>query len=262
MSMSAQIERGSRAETVGRVLDRLGTPVWLVNPSAATIRVATRTLEDRPLEGSAVIARYEALRGIRDRFEIATELAELTAEGLELIVFDEPPEASLVVGTDAYYTLVPTDDELLAVRDTTASVRTYADGLRRTGEEFPLRTPPLATVRETMTEAFGPAFREEFDATLAAVERRDDTVELSNLLLVLGARHGVLLYDLSRWGEDAGVASRATFSRHKTRLEDRGLLDTENAPTEFGRPRQRLVPGSDAVRDAAPAALVDLLADD
>ena len=50
----------------------------------------------------------------------------------------------------------------------------------------------------------------------------------------------MLLYDISRWGEDVGVASKATFSRAKSRLEDAALIRTEKVPIDVGRPRLRL----------------------
>uniref|UniRef100_UPI000A78D6B4 transcriptional regulator TbsP domain-containing protein n=1 Tax=Halococcus thailandensis TaxID=335952 RepID=UPI000A78D6B4 len=59
-----------------------------------------------------------------------------------------------------------------------------------------------------------------------------------------------MLYDISRWGEDAGVASKATFSRKKTQLEEQGLLETEKVPIDVGRPRLRLLLGEERLREA------------
>jgi predicted transcriptional regulator len=64
-----------------------------------------------------------------------------------------------------------------------------------------------------------------------------------------------LLYDLSKWGEDVGVASKATFSRVKTNLEEQGLLDTEKVPIDVGRPRLRLLLGDERLREADPEEL-------
>ena len=62
--------------------------------------------------------------------------------------------------------------------------------------------------------------------------------------------HELQLYDISRWGEDTGVASKATFSRTKTRLEDRGLIDTTKVPIDVGRPRLRLLLGDERLQEA------------
>ncbi|PWG73380.1 hypothetical protein DF186_23370, partial [Enterococcus hirae] len=68
--------------------------------------------------------------------------------------------------------------------------------------------------------------------------------------LLVAAKNDVLLYDISKWGEDVGIASKATFSRTKTKLEDMGLIDTEKVPIDVGRPRLRLKLGDDRLRDA------------
>ncbi|PHQ46924.1 hypothetical protein DJ68_04650, partial [Halorubrum sp. C3] len=78
--------------------------------------------------------------------------------------------------------------------------------------------------------------------------------------LLVAAKNDVLLYDISKWGEDVGIASKATFSRTKTRLEDLGVIDTEKVPIDVGRPRLRLklgderLEGVDAAELAAEAA--------
>jgi predicted transcriptional regulator len=47
-----------------------------------------------------------------------------------------------------------------------------------------------------------------------------------------------------------GIASKATFSRTKTKLEDMGLIDTEKVPIDVGRPRLRLKLGDDQLKSA------------
>jgi predicted transcriptional regulator len=76
--------------------------------------------------------------------------------------------------------------------------------------------------------------------------------------LLVAARNEVLLYDISKWGEDIGIASKATFSRTKTRLEDLGLIDTEKVPIDVGRPRLRLKLGDDRLREADADQLADV----
>jgi predicted transcriptional regulator len=68
--------------------------------------------------------------------------------------------------------------------------------------------------------------------------------------LLVAARHGEMLYDLSKWGEDTGVASKATFSRMKTHLERQGIIETEKVPIDVGRPRLRLLLGDERLREA------------
>ena len=42
-------------------------------------------------------------------------------------------------------------------------------------------------------------------------------------------------------GRNAGIASKATFSRAKSALEDASLIETEKVPPDIGRPRLRLI---------------------
>ena len=42
-------------------------------------------------------------------------------------------------------------------------------------------------------------------------------------------------------GRNAGIASKATFSRAKSALEDADLIETEKVPLDIGRPRLRLM---------------------
>ena len=68
--------------------------------------------------------------------------------------------------------------------------------------------------------------------------------------LLVAAKNEELLYEISKWGEEVGIASKVTFSRTKTMLEERGLIDTEKVPIEVGRPRLRLLLGGECLREA------------
>jgi hypothetical protein len=72
-------------------------------------------------------------------------------------------------------------------------------------------------------------FRAVLDSLEAARGGGEGLDEVTISLLV-AAKNRELLYDISRWGEDIGLASKATFSRTKTRLEDNGLIETEKVP--------------------------------
>ena len=73
--------------------------------------------------------------------------------------------------------------------------------------------------------------------------------------LLVAAKHGELLYDISTWGEDVGLASRATFSRMKAQLEEQGLIMSEKVPIDIRRPRLRLHFGDEELREADTAEL-------
>jgi len=60
------------------------------------------------------------------------------------------------------------------------------------------------------------------------------------LTLLAAAKNSELFYDVVRWGEEVGVASKATFSRRKDFLVNLGVIYEESVKTPFGRPKIRL----------------------
>jgi hypothetical protein len=116
-----------------------------------------------------------------------------------------------------------------------------------------LRTPAISRVRSSLETEIGEATAADFDSVLAslATARGDgDGLDEVTISLLVAARNNELLYEISRWGEDVGLASKATFSRTKTRLEDMGLIDTESVPIDVGRPRLRLLVGDERLESA------------
>jgi hypothetical protein len=107
-------------------------------------------------------------------------------------------------------------------------------------------------VLDSLGEEFNSAVESDFRTVLESVEDMDDSGELDEvgLSLLVAAKHEQLLYDISKWGEDVGVASKATFSRTKTHFEEQGLLETEKVPIDVGRPRLRLLLGDERLHEA------------
>jgi hypothetical protein len=104
----------------------------------------------------------------------------------------------------------------------------------------------------SLRREIGDATASDFAAMLEVLETAsgDDGLDEVAVALLAAARNEILLYDISKWGEDSGVASKATFSRKKTEMEDSGLIDTENVPIDIGRPRLRLGFVDDGLHDA------------
>ncbi|MFB6186576.1 MAG: DUF5821 family protein [Halobacteriaceae archaeon] len=55
--------------------------------------------------------------------------------------------------------------------------------------------------------------------------RAGDEFNEVSVALLATARNELLLYDLGRWGENVGLASRETFSRKKQLLEEKGIIE-------------------------------------
>jgi hypothetical protein len=60
------------------------------------------------------------------------------------------------------------------------------------------------------------------------------------LVLLLAARQGKTLYDISKWGESISLASRSTFSRKKAQLVEQGLIQGEPISLDSNPPKLRL----------------------
>ena len=205
-----------------------------------------------------LLVREEVLKWLRDDFVLASTAAELLeADSLELRAAAERLDDTLLVTEETVVSLLTPDDEHSAALVTdnetfVAAARKRWNSLWENGEEFDLRTPPRSRVLDSLTEEFGSEVESDFRAVLESVESMDGESELDEveLSLLVAAKHEQLLYDISRWGEDTGVASKATFSRTKTHLEEQGLIETEKVPIDVGRPRLRLVLGDERLRES------------
>ncbi|ODR80861.1 hypothetical protein BG842_02550 [Haladaptatus sp. W1] len=264
MSTEATIADQEFTETIHSFLEDADT-VHIINPASEVFRtvIQTATEFDDDLPKFQVLATPDVLKAAVDDFILASQAANLIEEGIlslrtttdvarnSLLISDEQVVA--VVKLNAALTgLHSTDDDFVETVQTTFMDEWDA------GEEFGLRTPPLSRVRDTLRDDFGDDVEKDFMTMLESVETvpgEEDELDEVTIALLVAANNEMLLYDISKWGEDTGVASKATFSRTKTQLEDRGLLDTEKVPIDVGRPRLRLVLAPDNLED------VDMLAE-
>jgi hypothetical protein len=235
-------------ESVGDVVaDALGRSeeLLVVNPSrAAMVALVDRLSATEEPPRVRLFADPETLKALLAEFVPAATLADLVADGVVAVrTLQSVPRNALLLSPESVVALVP-GPELVAGLVTTDEgfvSGAYEDFDRRWGAapEYDLGTPPLSTVRETLQSALGEAVATDFEALLRAVDGGRDADAVA-LCLLAAARNEQLLYDVSRWGEEVGLASKATFSRTKTALEDAGLLGTEKVPIDVGRPRLRL----------------------
>ena len=275
--MSATTDAGIVENSVGEIHDnhlhRTAGDVLAVDPSARAIGhlVDVLTEHDDPATVRVLAAR-SALKAVADDFNAAATAADLIDDDtLELRATEDPIGNSLLLTGDAVVSIVPSAETVagLTTRDEefVATVHERYESAWESAEEFTLRTPPLSRVEETLSEEFGADVREDFDAALDSMEDAHDGAGLDGvtLSLLVAAKNGEQLYDISKWGEDVGVASKATFSRVKTDLEEDGFIDTEKVPIDVGRPRLRLLLGDERLAEAdasqLPRVARELLAD-
>ena len=233
--------------------------LYVVNPSGETISEFISTLDEHPDHPEVrMLAAEGVLKGVMDDFIVASTAADLIESGsLSLRLLEAGPNHSIAVTSDEVYALVTVgetvaglgtdDDEFVS-----DAYEFYAD-VWDDAETFTLRTPPLSRVRETLEADIGPETAGDFDAvlgSLATARGNGNGLDEVTIALLVAAKNGELLYDISKWGEDIGLASKATFSRTKTKLEDMGLIDTEKVPIDVGRPRLRLMLGDERLKEA------------
>jgi len=256
---------GERIEDVlGEILAESGGEMLLVDPTVETLEALLDVL-DATTANVNVLATESELKELSRDFKLASRAADYEDDDrLSLRVYDEPLNTvlvadgfvtALVAGGSSVAGLTTTDESFVAEayeQHTTAF---------ESAEPFDLRTPGTTHVNETLTESLGEQTATDFEAALDAMDTaRGDDTDLSEvtIALLVAAKNEELLYDISKWGEDTGVASKATFSRTKTNLEDRGLIDTEKVPIDVGRPRLRLQLGDDRLTDVSAGELVSV----
>lgn len=265
--MSAIINR-SIGETLETLLDDAIADALIVDPSAAVIEALVEVgTETDTTTATKILATDTALKDIADDFLIASNAADLIAAdrmalrthdrlqpGNELVITDQRLTA-LVAAGDRYAALSTEDSGFVD-----ASNEFYGD-LWADADPFSLRTPPLSQVRETLRSDISPQAEADFNAVLASLETArgaGDGLDEVTISLLVAAKNEELLYDISKWGEDIGIASKATFSRTKTMLEDLGLIDTEKVPIDVGRPRLRLKFAEERLQSATADELASL----
>lgn len=209
-----------------------------------------------------VLARDSVLKWLRDDFLSASIAANIRSTGaLSLRTSEEPFENVLLVTEEAVVSLVVAGDRAAGLVTDDAefvrSVRERCTSQWTDATEFGLRTPARSHVYETLATEISPEVEADVRIMLEALDStRGDGLDEVMVSLLAAAKNEELLYDISKWGEDAGVASKATFSRTKMMLEERGLIDTEKVPIDVGRPRLRLVPSDERLSGADAKELV------
>ena len=242
------------------VLSETAEQLLIVDPAPDTIEavvnVATAFDGDPPT--LRMVAEESTLKSVMADFIVASSAADLIDDGvLSIRTTDESTENTLLVTRDAVMALVNANDRVAALStDDDEFVDVAFETYHEQWENAPtyrLRTPAISRVRSTLESDIGESVEGDFDAVLQSLKtaRGDgDGLDEVTISLLVAAKNDVLLYDISKWGEDVGIASKATFSRTKTKLEDLGLIDTEKVPIDVGRPRLRLKLGDDRLREA------------
>lgn len=215
-----------------------------------------------------ILAAETVLKDLVSDFTVAGTIADFVADDvLSIRTTENRFDGPLVITEKRVITIVPTDAQTAGIgTDDEEFVEDaqhhYADHWEN-ADSFTLRTPPLSRVRETLATELGPEVTDDFEQMRTALQTTRDNdqsaLDAVDLCLLAAAKNGALLYDISRWGENVGLASRATFSRKKTAFEEMGIIETEKVPIDVGRPRLRLLLGDERLQGVDADELVGVV---
>ena len=267
MSMASHILTTDRHELLTTTLAGTTETCWIVDPTPETIRAVVDVASSSDTAAQLrLLAAEETLKATFEEFLVASRTADLVAgNDLAVRTLAAHTPNSLVITDNMVTAVVTAGEQIAGLRtDETDFVETtqaeIADRWADTNP-FRLRTPAISAIRTTLREDIGEAVGEDFDTLLGSLETaHEDTHDGVTLSLLIAAKNEVLLYDISKWGEDVGIASKATFSRTKSRLEEANVITTEKVPIDVGRPRLRLQLGGE-LRTAPTADLAAVAAE-
>lgn len=240
------------AEVVETVLDTSSSSLLVVSSSPELIKevISAATAYEGNLPAIRMLSRPEIVDELMDDFMVASLVADLIENDILSLHTVKNTTIDSWIFADEADTALMTNHHVggWTRTDDTFASRVY-DGYSEEFEgadDITLRTPSISRVRETLAEEISPDVKTDFDAILDALDTvLSDGLDEVMISLLVTAKNEELLYDISKWGEDVGVASKATFSRTKTKLENKGLIEGEKVPIDVGRPRIRLKLRSD-----------------
>lgn len=250
--LDAELTGSDPTEVVGELLQEADadSEYYLVDPPwqyVSALAEAGTEFDESELPTLQLVAQRETLVSLRQSFVAASRAANLVEAGtLGVRERNGGGDTPTIVGDERVYAPLLMDGTGAAIAARSGSyVEHAADAATEvweSGESFSLRTPALDRLRSTMETDLGETVRADFDNGLSTVagQRDSESFEAVTAAVVVAAANDILHYDLSRWGEEVGLASKATFSRRKGELEDLDVVTTEKVPVEMGRPRQRL----------------------
>ncbi|QLG64293.1 transcriptional regulator TbsP domain-containing protein [Halorarum salinum] len=270
--MTLETAAGPLDELLHAAVGRSGDGTLVVSGHQDVLREAVLAVADAGGDAPGrvrLLGTEPALEEATDDFLVASNAADLVRDGsLVLRASDEDYLPAMVVGfgegDDSVTTVSPLPGgDAVAVRtDAAESVTTVREALERSFERaapYEVTAPGYDRLLSSLESAVGDGVGSDVAAVLEAevtVRSSDSTLDELDTVLLMGGRNGAQLYELSAWAEELGLASRATMSARKRRLESAGLLATEKVSTDVGRPRQRLLLAAEGLRDAPPADLV------
>jgi DNA-binding Lrp family transcriptional regulator len=193
-----------------------------------------------------VVISENDTRDVRVDFPLNARVAELVAQDrLSIYASEETPLSTIILDGPQLYTLVRfgRTEQFAKSSNKDLQIRVNKEFVRITesAESVEPDILPWSELLDQLEQIVDSDTRHEFERLIEAARIENlGALDHISVALVAAAHSGALLNDLSTWAEKVGLASKATFSRRKKKLEDAGIIYTEKVPIDVGRPKQRL----------------------
>lgn len=219
------------------------------------------SLELMSVQGADVLLAESTTEAIQETFPLNSLLQQVIEESnLSVSAVEEPqlPTIAMVEDKIEYKLTLGSVEQFVKIprnREFEEFVAEF-DALVSEGTMTVFDAPPWEMLLSELEEDVGEDTRLEFERLILAAQHEGlGALDETSVAVIAAAQSGALQYDLAKWAEEIGLASRATVSRRKTSLEKDGVIVTESVPVEVGRPRERLHLSDDGSRvevDGAP----------
>ncbi|WP_436926043.1 hypothetical protein [Halosimplex amylolyticum] len=205
-----------------------------------------RWLSANATKNSVILLSEDIWEELDQAFPLNAKFTSLRSDLNLQVRVGECPTTPLLLMTDSQIVMgvgfadslrfVPVTDEEAGRHLGSDFKSVYADG-----EPVSTDVPSWSELLAQLEERVGTETRDEYRRLISAAESSDLTsLDEVSVALIAAALSGALNYEISSWGEEMNVASKATFSRRKKELEEQGVIVTERVRVDVGRPRQRL----------------------
>lgn len=225
-----------------------GGEIRIINPTLALLSSVVAQAGPSSHGGRLeLLVTTPVARAVEDRFPTAAQLADLAAnDRLSMRVSSTSHAGTLVDGalTGVVYARAAVPALLAIDPDVWGGWFAHSWEAAVT-DARPIEHPTVGYQRlcTTLAERVSGPVADRFDQLVRAARAQlpvDAEIDPTALALLATGWCGGELADVTAWGVDMGVASRATFSRVKTQLVEAALLETTPIPQAVGRPRLRL----------------------
>lgn len=216
------------------------------------------------LSGMEILVSKTTADNLRRSFPLNSKLKEILEQHNATLYLTEEPSlpTTVIDGNQAhYYVRMGSVRRFVKLSDgEIGSILTDEfESLLESASRVNIDTPAWSELLTKLESVVGSQTRSEFEQLIEAAKLEEmDSLDAVSVALVAAAQSGALSYDLGKWAEETGVASKATISRRKTTLETNGVIYTEKVPVEVGRPRQRLLLAEDISAVRIDTAEVDV----